>query len=404
MDSTLRPTLSQRWFAIQEELLPFCRTEYDGLTPKLEQIIRTLEWVRVEEHVGGGWLGIGRPPRERCDLARAFVAKAVLGFEKTRELIDRLSVDTRLKRICGFSLHKELPSESTFSRAFAEFAESKLAAKVHQILIQQNLGENVIGHVSRDSTAIHARERMTVPKVEIPVSPLPIEILCQTAQTEDARALIKEDPAPQEVMPMPIIVTKQGRDRPRKGAHPVEASKNKVAVQRTQTLSQILKALPTGCDIGTKKNAKGFKETWRGYKLHLDTADCGVPLTTLVSAASMHDSLAAIPLAITTAQRVSSLYDLMDAAYCSQDIREHSRELGHIPLIDHNPRGGEKKHFAPHEAERYKERSQAERTNARLKDEFGLRQVWVRSSTKVSSHLHFAVLALAADQLMRLLR
>jgi hypothetical protein len=52
--------------------------------------------------------------------------------------------------------------------------------------------------------------------------------------------------------------------------------------------------LPVFCNIGAKKNAQGFKKSWKGYKLHLDTADCGVPLNALVSAASMHDSLAAL--------------------------------------------------------------------------------------------------------------
>ena len=400
---------------MQNELLPFLRTELEGTTPQLEQVIRTLEWVRVEEHIKGGWMGFGRPPRERCDLARAFVAKAVLGFETTRELIERLSVDTRLKRICGFSFYKKLPSEATFSRAFAEFAASALAARVHKILIEETLGNQLIGHVSRDSTAIHARERVHVPQKNVaPVPLLPIEALCQTpavsvsAESAAAAAMViaentpvsEEPPSAAETTPAPV----QRRGRPRKGETRPAPPLGKVATQRTQTLPQILAAIPTECDIGTKKNAKGFKESWKGYKLHLDTADCGVPLNALVSSASMHDSLAAIPLAISTAQRVTSFYDLMDAAYCSQDIRAHSVSLGHVPLIDHNPRGGKKIEFLPHEAERYKERSQAERMNARLKDEFGLRQIWVRGGEKVSNHVNFAVLALAADQLMRLLR
>ena len=49
----------------------------------------------------------------------------------------------------------------------------------------------------------------------------------------------------------------------------------------------------------------------------------------------MHDSLAAIPLSLMTAQRVTNCYDLMDAPYCSSVLREHSRSLGHVPLIDH---------------------------------------------------------------------
>ena len=80
--------------------------------------------------------------------------------------------------------------------------------------------------------------------------------------------------------------------------------------------------------------------SWNGYKLHIDTADCGVPVSAILSSASMHDSLAAIPLSRISVKRVDSLYDLMDAAYCSFDLHEHCRELSHVPLIDHNPRQG----------------------------------------------------------------
>ena len=102
--------------------------------------------------------------------------------------------------------------------------------------------------------------------------------------------------------------------------------------------------------------------------------------------------------------RVTNLYDVMDAAYCSAELRAHCRELGHVPLIDHNPRGGEKIEFDPAEAVRYNERTVAERMNARLKDEFGGRNLWVKGHVKVMSHLMFGVLVLAADQLMRLLQ
>jgi hypothetical protein len=51
---------------------------------------------------------------------------------------------------------------------------------------------------------------------------------------------------------------------------------------------------------------------------------------------------------------------------------------------------------------RYNQRSSAERVNARLKDEFGARNPWVRGDAKVFCHLMFGVLALSIDQLMRL--
>jgi hypothetical protein len=198
----------------------------------------------------------------------------------------------------------------------------------------------------------------------------------------------------------PAVAKKRGR--PRKG-EVREAEPGKLAQQQGKTLAQLLKELPRDCDRGSKCNAQGYKNSWNGYKLHIDTADCGIPVSALLSGASMHDSLAAIPLSLMTAQRVTNCYDLMDAAYCSSVLREHSRSLGHVPLIDHNPRKGEKIEFTPSEAQRYKERSQAERTNARLKDDYGGRHIRVRGNAKVMSHLMFGILAPTAEQIHRLL-
>ena len=39
------------------------------------------------------------------------------------------------------------------------------------------------------------------------------------------------------------------------------------------TLPAMLDDLPTDCDVGMKKDSKGYKSTWVGYKLHL--AACG---------------------------------------------------------------------------------------------------------------------------------
>jgi hypothetical protein len=103
-----------------------------------------------------------------------------------------------------------------------------------------------------------------------------------------------------------------------RAARPVNAElevKRSVKRQRGQNLNEMHKEIPTACDYGCKKNAKGYKTNWRGYKLHLDTADCGVPIAALLSSASMHDSLAAIPLSLLSASRVTNLYDVMDAGY-----------------------------------------------------------------------------------------
>ena len=358
----------QRWLVIQHELLPALRNEVGALTPKLAKVIRTLEWVRIDEFIGSTWCCIGRPPRDRAALASAFVAKAVLGLATTTGLIERLAVDRALKRICGFSMWKRLPDESTFSRAFAEFAAGGLAERAHAALVKETLSDSLIGHISRDGTAIESREKP---------------------------ARKEKEPEVPEQLP-------KKRGRPKKGEIR-EAKPGKLEQQRGKTLAQLLAGLPRCCDRGTKSNAQGYKNSWNGYKLHIDTADCGIPVSALLTSASMHDSLAAIPLSLMTAQRVTSCYDLMDAAYCSTALREHSKSLGHVPLIDHNPRGGEKIEFSPAEAQRYKERSQAERTNARLKDDYGGRHIRVRKHEKVMSHLMFGILVLTADQLLRLL-
>jgi len=351
------------------QLMPMLMTEVGSLTPKLERLIHILEWVRIEEFVAASWCGVGRPSHERSWLANAFVAKAVLGSPTTRALIDRLTVDRALRGICGFPLYRRLPSEATFSRAFDEFAQTKLAERVHEAFIKEHLGKELIGHLSRDGTAIEARER-------------PRKIEPDTANGE-------EKPA-------------KKRGRPRKDTQQTSAPKLTVKRQRTQSLAEMLTEIPTACDKGAKCNAQGYKISWNGYKLHLDTADCGVPIAAVLSSASMHDSRAAIPLSLISVQRVTNLYDLMDSAYCSIELHEHCRELGHVPLIDHNPRGGEKEEFEPADAVRYRERTVAERMNARLKDEFGGRQVMVRGGAKVMSHLMFGVLVLSADQMMRL--
>jgi hypothetical protein len=182
------------------------------------------------------------------------------------------------------------------------------------------------------------------------------------------------------------------------------------------TLEKMLADLPRQCDVGTKKNSKGHKETWIGFKFHVDAADGQIPISCILTSASTHDSQVALPLAAMTSQRITNLYDLADSAYDAPIIREYSRSLGHVPIIDINPRRNAKLkeelraeerrlellHFERPEDRRYKERTNVERVYARLKDEFGGRMIRVRGYAKVMTHLMFGILALTADQLMRL--
>ena len=113
----------------------------------------------------------GRPLCDRVNLARACLAKALWDIPTTRALVELLKVDRQLRNLCGWVLISEIPSESTFSRAFAEFAESEVAGQMHEALVNEFLGESIVGQVSRDSTAIPAREK-PVPKRESDQKPM----------------------------------------------------------------------------------------------------------------------------------------------------------------------------------------------------------------------------------------
>ena len=167
-----------------------------------------------------------------------------------------------------------------------------------------------------------------------------------------------------------------------------------------------------------KKNSKGYKESWIGYKAHIDTIDGDIPISMLITSASVHDSQVAIPLTKITKEKIPSFYDLMDAAYDVPAIKQYSYAIGHVPIIDSNPRGNkdlkqemeqEKKaqktlNWRPPPLQRYKQRSSAERVNSQLKDNFGGRVIRVRGNSKVFCHLMFGVLALSAYQILNLVR
>ncbi len=358
---TLGSTLSDLWHRFQGDLFPALAEAVGPLLETHKRFVTALDLVKVEGFVDEVWTGPGRPREDRRALVRGVIAKAVWDLPTTRHLIDRLKVDPTLRRLCGWSRVAEVPREATFSRAFAEFSQSRLPERMHAALVAETLGDALIGHVSRDPTAIEARET----------------------------------PAPTPKAGTP----NRKRGRPRKGEERTKEPGRLEQQANGMDLDEMLDALPKVCDHGAKKTAKGVLEAWRGYKLHIDTADCGAPLRTVLTSASVHDSQVAIPLAMMTAGRVTNLY-----------------RLGHVPIIDVNPRRDKDLkeerdreararraigHVDP-ETVRVRIRSGVERTNARLKDECGGRHVRVRGYSKVACHLMFGILALAADPLIRL--
>lgn len=359
---------------IQQHLFPALETKLAApLGDKGELFVAVVELARPERMTDRfEWAGAGCPRRWRLPILLAFIAKAVWNFPTTRALLDRLAHDRALRRLCGWERAAEIPSESTFSRAFAEFAQSELPQQIHEALIKEQLGQKLVGHISRDATAIAAREKA----------------LRKSREEKAARS------------PQP----KRKTGRPKKGEARTPAKPTRLELQGGRTLGENLKDLPRGCDFGSKRDSKGRQSSWRGYKLHLDTADGEIPVSALLTSASLHDSQAAIPLAQMTAQRVSSLYDVMDSAYDMAAIHGFSRRLDHVPVIEPNARRGQKPiGLDPAKRVRFAERTAVERVNSDLKENHGGTTVRVRGAVKVACHLMWGVLVVAVKGLVRLL-
>ena len=410
---------------LQQELFPELQAAIGPLGKDLQLLAAVVSMAPLERMLSANRASTGRPAKDRSALATAFLAKAVLNLPATRDLMSRLRVDAALRRFCGWYSADGLPHESKFSRAFAEFATTELLQQLHAAVIASTQGERLIGHIARDSTAIPARER--VPEIvwqEKKANQVKAR-KSKEARDKKRKAAKQAKAETKAEVNAKAQAKRQSRNKPKsKRKHPKGAFArakatqrgSRIKRQRHQPLDQMLNDLPRLCDIGAKVNSQGNLDCWRGYKLHLDTADGQIPVSAVLTSASVHDSQVAIPLMTLSSKRVVHLYELMDSAYDADEIHAHSRQLNHEPIIAPHPRRGTKKSSqvpkvypdtpSPElcwaKQERFKIRTMSERVNARLKDEFGASQIRVRGAAKVMAHLMFGVLALTVDQWLRL--
>jgi IS5 family transposase len=348
------------------------------LTPQLERLVALLDLLHVEDALPARHVHqVGAPPKDRAPLARAFLVKAFLNLPGTKALRERLRTDDTLRQICGWVTAAALPSEATFSRAFARFADSGLADLVHEQRVTEWLGDTLIWHQALDATDIAGRETP---------QPNPEPQYGRTASGK-RRKHPKSDRPP---------------GRPKKG-EVVEPPQTRIERQLTQVPEIALLEVPTACDTGAKPDVHQHLHYWVGYKFHVVTNEWGLPLCAVTTAASVHDSQVAIPLLHLTARRVTALYDLMDRGYDAAAIRTCSESLGHVPIIPATASPDEPPpEVDTDRARQYKGRTVAERFNARLKDEAGGKQVRVRGHRKVHAHLMFGLLVIFADALLRM--
>jgi transposase len=309
--------------------------------------------------------GRGRMPYNDVPFFRAAVGKSVFQIPTTEKLIARLENDANLRRICGFVV---VPSRSTFSRRFSFFAETAVMDRTLNGMVDHYLGGKLVGHISRDSTAIEAREK-----------------------PQNRKRDVEERPR-----------GKRRRGRPRKKEPKAVKKAKRLAKQARQKASEALSELNQECCWGCKRNSQGNANFWKGYKLHLDVTDMGIPVTAVVTGANVHDSQVAIPMEKLTERRIEYLYSLMDSAYDAKEIRTYIEAKGRVPLIEANNRGGAgSRGFDPAEKRRFAIRTSVERTNSHLKDWFFGPRIYVRGIRKVRFHLMTGVVCLAAVKILQ---
>ena len=308
----------------------------------------------------------GRPAYEILPFMRAFLAQCFFRIPTMEDLRKQLHGNANLRKICGFH---EVPSLPTFSRRLSELADDKYFSEALEKLVTKHLSERITGNVLRDSTAIPAREAPSNKKSDVRLSP---------------------PPPPHK------------RGRPKKGERRSPVPPTVLTQQASMPLEAAVSLLPTECTWGCKINSQGNVSYWKGYKLHLDVTDAGIPVSMLVTGANVHDSQAAIPLEMMTERRLTHLYTLMDSAYDAEAIRTFIASRGRIPIIDRNPRRKDARPtFCPATQEHFKARSTVERANAHLKDWLIPSRLYVKGIKKVSFMLACGVLCLAAIKILQ---
>jgi transposase/translation initiation factor 1 (eIF-1/SUI1) len=368
LESTLFP-------ALQEEL------RLEELSHKEQKLVKILDFAQIEKNITVA--SITNIPKDREEIARAFIAKSVYNIQTTRDLIDRLHNDRTLRILCGWRYKNNIPSESKFSRVFKELSELKIAQKTHEQFVKEYLSDTVFMYNATDATKISLRVK-------------PVKV-------------VKEENPKNKV------------GRPKKGEIKEPKLPTILEQQQTmQTTQEMLALISTKCAVGIKQNSKGNKEVWIGGKLHISAVDGDIPITAFYSGANVHDSSVALPLINETSKRVNYFYDLQDAGYDSEIIRNFSKKLGHRAIIDINPKNSkelkEKIELQTQEQKKFKllhlpqnldihhynQRSMVERVNKYLKEDFGCNTIYYQGATKVASVLAFGILSICIHQSLKL--
>jgi hypothetical protein len=109
------------------------------------------------------YAGVGRKPYQYLPLIRSNFAMRYFKIGQVKTLIQRLKGEPNLRLLCGFD---KVPGKATFSRYFSEFAKTDFLHETLDRMVKKAHADTIVLHVSRDSTAIEAREKAVAKKLK----------------------------------------------------------------------------------------------------------------------------------------------------------------------------------------------------------------------------------------------
>ena len=212
-------TFSCHWLTIQPSLFNFIEDEVGELDEEQRLFVRVAESLELRQIAARyGWCGNGRKPSSRLAIFKLLLMKHVWNWPETKDALGEVRRSPALRRLCGWEAQSEIPSDSTVSRAFADFALDKMADGLLAKFAGKIFKDRIVIHRSIDSTEIDARER---------------------SATKDEKADAAKDAA------IRAQVAANAKDF------------NALAAQKNRGLDTNLSLLPTLCDWGCKRNSKG---------------------------------------------------------------------------------------------------------------------------------------------------
>jgi hypothetical protein len=134
--------------------------------------------------------------------------------------------------------------------------------------VKAHLGDALIGRISRDATAIEAREKPKKTDINdknIAAADLIVEaeptVIATVVEAPCVDALAGEDAVSSNAKPVNTDDAIQSKSIRKKKSTSAPPQPKRIEAQLQQTLAQMLDEIPKGCDRGSKCNAQGYKNS-----------------------------------------------------------------------------------------------------------------------------------------------